>query len=170
MRKIDMSSHNTSKPPLAHRELALYRPLGLLPRSLPNLHACAHLYASDRNSLSLISKALGFGDHVGTMGSLSHYVIFHVRSEELLFRAKGENGGDAEWWVQEAWTPRSGQGRGVHESRIWSPMGVHVASTWQEGLVRRAERVGEEKQRLLWEEGMRRMGRLDRLGKEKGRL
>jgi len=61
------------------------------------------------------------------MGSLSHSVVFHVLSEELLFRGDGED----EWWIQEAWTPRSGQGRGMHESWIWSPKGVHVATTWQ---------------------------------------
>jgi hypothetical protein len=70
--------------------------------------------------------------------------------------------------VQESWTPRSGQGRGMVESQIWSPGGVHVASTWQEGLVRKAARVEDEKQRLLWEEGMRRSLRLG--GNEKGKL
>jgi hypothetical protein len=55
----------------------------------------------------------------------------------------------------------------MHESRIWSPSGVHVASTWQEGLVRKAEKVEDEKQRLLWEEGMKRLGRL---GEAKGKL
>jgi acyl-CoA thioesterase len=167
MRKINMSAHNASKPPLSYRQLALYRPLGHLPRSLPNLHACAHLYASDRNSLFLISNALGFGDQVGTMGSLSHSVIFHVRSVELFLIGEEEGGGKSEWWVSEAWTPRSGQGRGMHESRIWSPSGVHIASTWQEGLVRKARRVEDEKQRLLWEDGMRSLGRL---GEMKGKL
>jgi acyl-CoA thioesterase len=144
--------------------LSLYRPFGFLPSSLPNLHACAHLYASDRNSLFIISNALGFGDQVGTMGSLSHSVVFHVPSEELLFRGDGKD----EWWIQEAWTPRSGQGRGLHESWIWSPEGVHVATTWQEGLVRKADRKEDEKQRLLWEEGMRKTGRLGVM--EKGKL
>lgn len=165
IRKVDMSSHNASAPPLSYRTIALYRPFGPLPTSLPNLHACAHLYASDKNSLFLVSNALGFGDHVGTMGSLSHSVVFHVRSEELLLKGEDEEGWKGEWWVQEAWTSRSGQGRGMHESRIWSPSGVHVASTWQEGLVRKAEKAEDEKQRLLWEEGLKRMARLD--GKEK---
>jgi acyl-CoA thioesterase len=160
-----MSNHNTSDP-LSYRTLSLYQPVGTLPTSLPNLHACAHLYASDKNSLFVISNALGFGDHVGTMGSLSHSVVFHVRSDELLFKRQKDGGkGMGEWWIQEAWTPRSGQGRGMHESRMWSPKGVHVASTWQEGLVRKAEREEDEKQRLLWEEGMRRTGRLGGKGK-----
>ena len=161
IRKVDMTAHNTSAAPLSYRTLALYRPLGPLPNSLPNLHACAHLYASDKNGLFLVSNALGFGDHVGTMGSLSHSVVFHVPSPELLMSGEGEG----EWWLQEAWTPRSGQGRGIHEGCIWSPSGVHIASSWQEGLVRRAGKEEDEKQRLLWEEGMRRSGRLCRKGK-----
>jgi len=98
------------------------------------------------------------------MGSLSHSVVFHVRFEELLFQegteGSGENIKKEGRWIQEACTPRSGQGRGMHESKLWSPKGVHVASTWQEGLVRKAGRVEDEKQRLMWEEGMRRGGRL----------
>ncbi|KAE9372363.1 Thioesterase/thiol ester dehydrase-isomerase [Stipitochalara longipes BDJ] len=165
IRKIDMIAHNTSDP-LTYRTLSLYRLFGTIPPSLPNIHACAHLYASDKNSLFLVSNALGFGDHVGTMGSLSHSVVFHVRAEELLFRSEGENWSEKEeWWVQEAWTPRSGQGRGMHESKIWSPSGIHVASTWQEGLVRKADRIEDEKQRLMWEEGMRIGGRLGGKGK-----
>ena len=160
-----MTAHNTSEP-FTYRTLSLYRPFGTLPPSLPNLHACAHLYASDKNSLFLVSNALGFGDHVGTMGSLSHSVVFHVRVEELLFQAEHAKESETEeWWIQEACTPRSGQGRGMHESKLWGPKGVHVASTWQEGLVRKAGRVEDEKQRLMWEEGMRRGGRLG--GKEK---
>ena len=76
-----------------------------------NLHACAYLYASDRNSVFLISNAVGYGDEVGSMASLSHSVVFHVSSKDLVLK-------DWEWWCQEAWTPRSEGGRGVHESRI----------------------------------------------------
>lgn len=69
---------------------------------------------------------------------------------------------DGEWWCQEAWTPRSEGGRGMHESRIWDVRGVHVASSWQDGLVRKAEKPGElHKQRLMWVEGMRRRGKID---------
>lgn len=53
----------------------------------------------------------------------------------------------------------------MHESWIWSPSGRHVATTWQEGLIRRAEREEGEKQRLMWEEGMRKNGRLGGRGK-----
>jgi hypothetical protein len=154
VRKVDMSSYNKNKSPTEYRQLAYYRPIGTIPPTLYNLHACAHLYASDRNSLFIISNALGFQEEVGTMGSLSHSVVFHVSSKELVLK-------DGEWWCQESRTPRSGDGRGMHESRLWDPSGeVHIASSWQDGLVRKAEREEDQKQRLLWFEGMRKAGKL----------
>lgn len=154
IRKVDMSKYNASKSPEEWRQLSYYRSRGIIPPNSPNLHACAHLYASDRNSLFIISNAVGFGDEVGTMGSLSHSVVFHVNSQGLLLKGN-------EWWCQEARTPRSEGGRGMHESRIWDSDGVLVASTWQDGLVRKAESEEGQKQRLAWFEGMRKMGKLD---------
>jgi hypothetical protein len=88
------------------------------------------------------------------VGSLSHSVIFHVSSKDLVLN-------EGEWWCQEAWTPRSEGGRGMHESRIWDAKGVHVASTWQDGLVRKAENEEGQKQKQVWFNGMRKMGRLN---------
>jgi acyl-CoA thioesterase II len=165
MRRADMSAFNASKHPIDYRQLTYYRCLGPLPPKDYNFHACAHLYASDRNSCFIISNAVGFGDEVNVMGSLSHSVVFHVKSEDLVLR-------DGEWWCQEAWTPRSEGGRGIHESRIWDVRGLHVASTWQDGLVRKAEREEDQKQKRAWFEGMERAGKLKRgeregLGKTK---
>jgi acyl-CoA thioesterase len=87
------------------------------------------------------------------MGSLSHSVVFHVSSKDLVLRNR-------EWLCQEAWTPRSEGGRGLHESRIWDERGMHVASTWQDGLVRKADREEDQKQKRSWFEGMERMGGL----------
>lgn len=151
MRRVDMRAFNTNMPPSEYRQLTYYRPLGLLPPTDYNLHACAHLYASDRNSLFVVSNAVGFGDEVSVMGSLSHSVVLHVGSAELVLRG-------GQWWCQEAWTPRSEGGRGLHESRIWDVAGRHVASTWQDGLVRRAERVQDQKMKRAWIEGMESSG------------
>lgn len=76
-------------------------------------------------------------------------MVFHVDSRDLMFPPDEGAGKLGRWWVQEAWTPRSAQGRGVHESWIWSPDGTHVASTWQEGLVRQSEDGG------IFERGMK---------------
>lgn len=149
VRKVDMSAFNDTKKPEDWRQLSYYRCLGDVPLNLPNLHACAHLYASDRNSLFLISNAVGFGDEIGSMGSLSHSVVFHVRSHELLMRGE-------DWWCQEAWTSRSEGGRGMHESHIWNKEEIMIASTWQEGLVRKAEGGNAQRQRAAWMEMMNR--------------
>jgi hypothetical protein len=96
------------------------------------------------------------------MGSLPHSVVFHVGSKDLVLR-------EGEWWCQESRTGRSEGGRGIVESRIIDRNGVHVASTWQDGLVRKAERESDQKQRMLFSRAMETDGRL--LGdatKEKG--
>jgi hypothetical protein len=131
IRKANMSAYNASvgadTDPSLYRQLSFYRPLRPVPHDL-NLHICAHLFASDRNSLFLITNALGTGDAVGKMGSLSHGVVIHVRGEDMVIDKDV-------WWCQEAWTDRSGGGRGMHGSRIWKG-DICAASTWQEGLIR----------------------------------
>ncbi|CZT40699.1 uncharacterized protein RSE6_00344 [Rhynchosporium secalis] len=156
--RVDMADFNANLPSANYRQLNYYTPLGHIPLSNPNLHACAHLYASDRNSLYLIPKALNTSEDISQMGSLSHSVIFHVSSKDLLIE-------EGEWWIQEAWTPTSGHGRGVHESRIWK-LGdgdeegedIQIASSWQDGVVRYSKTRSKQKMRLLWFEGMRKMG------------
>lgn len=154
IRKVNMTAFNTSKSPEDHRQLLYYRPYGLLRKDLPNLHACAHLYASDRNSLFLISNSVGFGDQVGKMGTLSHSVMFHVNSEDLLLS-------EQDWWCQEAWTSRSGGGRGMHESHIWRNDEILIASTWQDGLVRKEREGVVHQQRAAWVDGIRKSGMID---------
>ncbi|KAI9827741.1 MAG: hypothetical protein M1832_004230 [Thelocarpon impressellum] len=133
MRKVDMSAYNAGRPPSEARQLQYYTCTGALPRGDANLAACAHLYASDRNSLFLISSAHGVGDSFTGMGSVSHSVVFHGPSQDLLF---ADGGRERAWFCQEAWTSRSAAGRALHESKIWDGRGRHVASTWQDGLIR----------------------------------
>lgn len=112
MRRVDMSAFNKSKYPSNYRQLSYYRCIGEMPPADYNLHACTHLHASGRNSVFVISNAVGYGDEVGSMASLYHSVVFHASSKELAVK-------DEEWWCQEAWTPRSEGGRGIYESQIW---------------------------------------------------
>lgn len=81
----------------------------------------------------LVTRALGIGDGFGRMASLSHSVVLHVGGEGL--RMVGGDG-EGRWFVQEAWSGRSGGGRGLHCSRLWDLEGVHVGSTLQDGMVR----------------------------------
>lgn len=123
-----------------------------------NLHAIAHIYASDRNSLFVIGDHLEISADARRTATISHTVIFHVGVEELLFSdepadkpknaALTENVAGSEsapdpkakerkWYMQEVWTDRAEDGRGLHRSRIWDPeTGVHLATTVQDGLVR----------------------------------
>ncbi|CAO2654977.1 Nn.00g117100.m01.CDS01 [Neocucurbitaria sp. VM-36] len=181
-RKADMSKYNAQRSAIDRRQLTFYTLRGSLP--LPtapypplapstgkttltreaNMHACAHLYASDRNSLFLIPNHLDRARDLTRIASLSHSVIFHVGINDLIMTAEpridhpdadptlwddgalplcnlegyGEGDGDGrKWFVQEAWVTRAKGGRALHTSRMWDyGTGVHVATTFQDGLVR----------------------------------
>ncbi|KAL6244033.1 hypothetical protein RBB50_008902 [Rhinocladiella similis] len=99
-----------------------------------NLHAAAHLYASDRNSLFLVQRALGYEYVPTTMASLSHTVVFHGLAEHLCML---DEQGPSKWFVQEAWTSHSGDNRGCHNSRLWDyASGRVIATTIQDGMLR----------------------------------
>lgn len=159
LRQANMSTYNSTLTPLDRRSLAFYSLRGKIPKTSEhaNLHAIAHLFASDRNSLFVIPRHLDLGMELKRTASLSHTVIFHVDLEQMLMgdEPKGRNlksppteGWGSEeadeerrkWYLQESWTTRAGGGRGLHHSRIWDPeTGVHVATTIQDGLVRFGE-------------------------------
>ncbi|ORY19057.1 thioesterase-like superfamily-domain-containing protein [Clohesyomyces aquaticus] len=182
LRKADMGKYNNPRAPIDRRQLTFYSLRGSLP--LPtapyppsperdskisltreaNLHAAAHLYASDRNSLFIIPNHLSLGRGYTRMASLSHTVIFHVGIKDLVLppeprinhpnadptlfndgslsvcNLKDHSQSDKDgrkWFVQESWATRAGGGRGLHMSRLWNyRTGVHIASTIQDGLVR----------------------------------
>ncbi|KAF2793196.1 acyl-CoA thioesteras-like protein [Melanomma pulvis-pyrius CBS 109.77] len=182
LRKADMKKFNDQRQPIDKRQLTFYTLRGSLP--LPtapyppvsnsiatteltreaNLHACAHLYASDRNSLFIIPNHLSLGRDYTRMASLSHTVIFHVGIQDLvmppeprinhpdadptlfeegslpLCNVNGDLNGDKDgrkWFVQESWISRAAGGRGLHNSRLWDyERGTHVATTIQDGLLR----------------------------------
>jgi len=182
LRKADMKKYNDTQTPIDKRQLTFYTLRGSLP--LPtapyppgptsshttsltreaNLHACAHLYASDRNSLFIIPNHLSLGRNYTRMASLSHTVIFHVGIRDLvippeprinhpnadptlfdegslpLCNVEGDLKGDKDgrkWFVQESWVTRAAGGRGLHNSRLWDyERGVHIATTIQDGLIR----------------------------------
>ena len=62
MRKVDMDKYNRHRKTLDRRQLQFYRVIGAMPsiEDDPNLHAAAHLYASDRNGLFPVSRNLEF--------------------------------------------------------------------------------------------------------------
>ncbi|KAK3954539.1 thioesterase-like superfamily-domain-containing protein [Pseudoneurospora amorphoporcata] len=176
MRKVDMSAYNEGKPVHERRELLLYRLLRPLPLASDgngdgmhdaNNHAIVHAYVVDRNGLLMACNHLGMGWTLGKAASLSYSLVFHTNVDECVMRygaretgldlnpdwesrsrggkAQGEDPGV--WWIQEAWFPRAGAGRGIVESKIWSPGGVHVATEYQDGLIRSFEK---EEQKPKW--------------------
>lgn len=137
--KPDMSAYNRSRQPLDRRQLIFYKPIGELP-SDPNLHMCAHLYASDRNSLFTVANHYEVGGNFSQMGSLAHTVIFHAPLKDLLLQAETlSDNSQGVWFCKEDRTDRASIGRAMYNSRVWSPNGTHVMSIMQDGMIR----VGE---------------------------
>jgi len=182
LRKVDMAKYNSKRSAIDRRQLILYTLRGSLP--LPtapyppllgstgktkltreaNMHACAHLYASDRNSLFIVPNHLDRPRDYTRMASLSHSVVFHVGIKDLIMPAEprinhpnadptlwedgslplcniaGHDQGDRDgrkWFVQEAHLTRATGGRALHTSRMWDyDTGVHIATTFQDGLIR----------------------------------
>ncbi|KAK4039400.1 thioesterase-like superfamily-domain-containing protein [Parachaetomium inaequale] len=140
MRKVDMTAYNEGRPVHERRELLLYRLIKPLPPSEDgeeedaNAHVAAHTYVADRNGLLMAGNHIGFGHSFGRAASLSYSFVVHVNAAEAVMR-DGEGDDKEGWWVQEMWFPRAARGRGIVESKIWSPRGVHVATEYQDGLV-----------------------------------
>lgn len=162
VRKVDMKNHNQSEEvkrnPEMYRQLHLYSLKGL-PEQLygsismkdleakdqsgeyDNLYACAHMYASDKNSVPLAPHALGHPNFTA-IASLTLMVIFHQRGDALRMidwdTASNQHSDDLpkKWFLQEAWTPSSGDNRATHESYLWSPNGTLLATTLQDSLLR----------------------------------
>jgi hypothetical protein len=178
MQKADMTKYNAERNALDRRQLLFYTLRGSLP--LPtspyppspgaekltltreaNMHVCAHLYASDCNSLFIVPNHLDRARDFTRMASLSHSVIFHVGIKDLIMPAEprinhpnsdptlwedgpipvcnleGHDEGDRRWFVQEAHLTRATGGRALHTSRMWDyDTGVHIATTFQDGLIR----------------------------------
>jgi len=132
---IEMTEYNRNRTAWDRRQLFYSTIIGSIPpvSEAANLHACAHLYASDVMSLFVIVGLLELDAYVVSMASLSHTVIFHTAAEPL---GVYDESGNKRYFCQEVWTDRAEDGRGVHHSRIWGPDGRHVATSIQDGLVR----------------------------------
>lgn len=155
-RKVDMTPYNgtatrgggpNGSKVSQWRQLIFYRMRKEGPGDLDemnlNLHACAHMYASDRNSLFLAQRALGYEKELAPMGSLAHSVVFHGAAEDMRMVDEKD---DDKWFVQEAWTSASGENRLVHNSRLWDyKEGKIIAQTTQDGMMRIPLETSESK-------------------------
>ncbi|KAK7210615.1 hypothetical protein V2G26_017793 [Clonostachys chloroleuca] len=127
MYKVDMTEFNKDKAISDRRQLILYRLYKPLPAEDVNAHITCHAYEADRNGFIMLGNHLGYGYNMGPVASLSYSFYVHVNAEEAVMRGDG-------WWIQEVYWPRVNAGRGMMESRIWSPEGLHVASGYQDGI------------------------------------
>lgn len=128
MYKVDMTEFNKGKPLPERRQVILYRLHKPLPREDVNAHIVTHAYESDRNGLIMLGNHLGYGYNMGPVASLTYAFYVHGNPEDAVMEGDG-------WWVQEVWWPRVSAGRGLQETKIWSPEGKHVASGYQEGII-----------------------------------
>lgn len=152
-RKVGMDAYNKNRHPLDRRQLILYRTLGAVDED-PNMHLCAHLYASDRNSLYIVANHFDVGDLYTQMGSLVHTVVFHSGMKELLFgpstaRRAWLDDSRGRWFCKEDSSDRVATGRGLFHSKVWAPDGTHVISILQDGMIRvtkKLEPSSEEKE------------------------
>ena len=140
--RVDMDPYNKDKNPLDRRGLMFYRALGDLPPD-PNMHLCAHLYGSDRNSLYIVANHLDVGDLWTSMGSLVHTTMFHGATEELMFGPSksiespmDDTSQWGRWFCKEDWTTRAACGRAMFHSRVWSANGTQIATLMQDGMIR----------------------------------
>ncbi|KAI0898711.1 Thioesterase/thiol ester dehydrase-isomerase [Annulohypoxylon nitens] len=143
MKKVDLTSFNEGKSLCDRRELLLYRLLAPLPADHPDSHILTHAYEADRNGLLMVGNHVGFGYDFARAASLSYSFVVHVNPEYAVM-SYGEN----EWWVQEAFFPRIEAGRAIIMSKIWSPKGIHVATEYQDGVIRRNWKPEERQGKL----------------------
>lgn len=138
-KRVDMTAYNDPRNPLDKRQLIFYRTIGEMPED-PNMHLCAHLYASDRNSLFIVANAYELGDYFTSMSSLVHTVVFHGPASDLTFRPGSgtspldDQGG--RWFCMEAYGSRMDSGRALFNARISNSEGRHGVTAMQDGLIR----------------------------------
>lgn len=168
-RKVDMREWNATRHPMERRQLIFYRMIFDREKEEEkeeegmnmnmNMQLCAHLYASDRNSLFIVANLFDLGDLFTNMSSLSHTVIFHAEEGEMRFgtpktsttttttttkrtkspfhKANNNNDdGGGRWFCMEVFGSRIHGGRAVHNCRIFNDEGVHIATCMQDGLIR----------------------------------
>lgn len=86
---------------------------------------------------------MDLGNEYLAIASLSHTVIFHV--EAMGLRMVQEDGSKP-WFVVETVIDKIAHGRALASHRLWREDGLHVASCFQDGMLRmppEGESIGE---------------------------
>jgi acyl-CoA thioesterase-2 len=115
--------------PVELRNRAWMRFDGKLPDD-PLVHACALTYASD---LTLLDAVLAVHGEVWGPGGFAGASLDHAFWLHRPFRAD-------EWFLYDCRSPSASGGRGLATGRMFATDGRHLATSVQEGLLRRVER------------------------------
>jgi acyl-CoA thioesterase-2 len=131
VRSLDTLDHPVEPSPIPPRRLVWLKTTGRLPDD-PSLHRCLLAYASDHGFLatSLFPHGVSFFTGRVQVASLDHAVWFHAP-----FRAD-------EWLLHAMESPVAHGARGLVRGRVFTRDGRLVASTAQEGLIRRLSPKG----------------------------
>ncbi|KXT06023.1 hypothetical protein AC578_1437 [Pseudocercospora eumusae] len=174
-RKLEINNPNA----LDRRQCIFYRPLGPLPPDDPNMHLCAHIYATDRNSLYMVARNFEVGDVFTSMSSLAHTVTIHGAMEALEFGSSsssrtgsvldGGDDGKGRWFCMEVRSDWIGYGRALYHARFWGEDGRHVMSAMQDGLIRftKEREASDEERKFMDEQNLRLRDQLKRRKEEK---
>jgi len=129
LRFVEIGDDPFSPGPLPPRRHVWLRTAGRLP-DLPALHCYLLAYASDHAFLTtaLLPHGLTWLTPGLQVASLDHVMWFHRR-----FRVD-------EWLLHAMDSPASGGARGLVRGRVFTRDGLLVATTAQEGLLRRREK------------------------------
>lgn len=144
VRKVDMSTYNKDKPPHERREIMLYRLIKPLPVPTDgNDSVLVHAFSADRNGLLMVGNHNGLGHKFGKAATISNTFVVHENVDEAVMEFGKGNGSEGldegVWWIMEYSFPRTARGRGIVVNKIWSPKGVHVATEYQDGVVRSSD-------------------------------
>jgi acyl-CoA thioesterase II len=108
-------------PPASRRHWM--RPRGTVPDD-PNLHACVLTYASDHGPVGAAANPAGIGHGRGMRASLDHSIWFHCAVDVN------------QWLLYDLEGVAAAAARGLARGAIYTHNGVHVATVYQEALMR----------------------------------
>lgn len=128
MRWLGNSRYGLNPDPLHPSKAQLWMRIDGRLSDDPVEHLAVFTYASDVMLLGAALAAHDVEPAAVQMATLDHTIWFHrpVRADE--------------WWLYDQWSPSAGGARGLSLGRVFTQDGTLVATTAQEGLIRRRTR------------------------------
>jgi acyl-CoA thioesterase len=99
-----------------------------------------------------IPNFLEIGNAYFAIASLNHTVVFHVEASGLCLTKPASSAtsssDQAHWFCQETSIDKIAHGRALMRGRTWRTDGLHVASCFQDGMLRMPEPGGLEEKKM----------------------